>query len=421
MDSGVSRFRFGSGSLVALAAVGFLSVGIHACLPALIKGKWKWKRRNETDELLQAVVREAEDAMKAQPLLRKLFAPLTEAASFEEAVALAVSRRLANGSVSVNGLFQTCAAAFSDPSPQSEERPSVGECLRRDVAAVIERDPACNTSVEVLLFYKGFAALAAHRVAHWAWAVGDTHLALWLQSRVSEVWSLDIHPAARIGAGVMFDHGTGIVIGETATIGEGCTLLHGVTLGATGKDKGDRHPKVGKFVLIGAGASILGKIHINDCAKIGSGSIVLRHVPAGATAVGIPAKIVGRATERKPSLHNDLALHDVTLIAPGPQDRRLPPDCDFRCVWREIVSNAAPLAKHIGIFDFRAALRKFSMEDNDIANLFFQLDTDNDGLVAEGDLVNFWDLVAKFCKGRGPQMEKRPQVLQDLCSLLNKQ
>jgi len=184
--------------------------------------------------------------------------------------------------------------------------------LRADLLAVTERDPACLDAAHCLLHYKGFLGLQAHRVAHVLWTRGRKPLAHAFQSRCSEVFGMDLHPNATIGKGVMFDHGTGVVVGETARIGDECSLLHGVTLGGTGKKGGrDRHPKLGNCVLVGAGASILGNIRIGDRAKIGCGSVVLSAIPTGATAVGAPAKVVGRSKEAKPSVEGDSALEKV--------------------------------------------------------------------------------------------------------------
>ena len=197
---------------------------------------------------------------------------------------------------------------------------TMSKAVRRDAWAVLKRDPACKTLLEVVLFYKGFAALVCHRAARQKWMQAQqkrkkrSMTALFLQSQASAVFGVDIHPATSIGAGVMFDHGTGIVVGETATIGDGCTLLHGVTLGGTGKQSGDRHPKVGRNVLIGAGASILGNVRVGKGCKIGAGSIVLRDIPDGATAVGAPAKIIGRAIEAKPGSFMDDTLQTVALL-----------------------------------------------------------------------------------------------------------
>jgi len=234
-------------------------------------------------------------------------------------------------------------------SDELEHGHTMLESIRLDLLACVRRDPACDSPLEALLYYKGFASLVCHRSARRMWKKdvqdalngsntatatstaataaataagggGDTHhqhrppqrqskyVSLWLQSQASAAFGLDIHPAAEIGAGIMFDHGTGIVIGETAKIGDNCTFLHGVTLGGTGKHHGDRHPKVGRDVLIGAGANILGNIRIGDGAKIGAGSVVLKSIPHGCTAVGSPAKIVGFAGERRPGSSMDSTL-----------------------------------------------------------------------------------------------------------------
>jgi serine O-acetyltransferase len=208
----------------------------------------------------------------------------------------------------LRGIFQK---AFQNQD-SLEMGHTMKEAVRKDAMAVIDRDPACESLLEVVLFYKGFAALVVHRAARQKWLSRKRSMtALFLQSQASAVFAMDIHPGATIGAGILLDHGTGIVIGETAHLGDGCTMLHGVTLGGTGKDTGDRHPKVGKHVLIGAGASILGNILIGDRAKIGAGSIVLRPIPAGATAVGSPARIIGKTLEEDPASSLDENLHSV--------------------------------------------------------------------------------------------------------------
>ena len=203
------------------------------------------------------------------------------------------------------------------------------EAIRMDLKACLKRDPACESCLEIVLYFKGFASLVCHRAAKRKWMktvnvqqsqsqsqsnTNTRYVSLWLQSQASATFGVDIHPGATIGAGVMFDHGTGIVIGETATIGDNCTFLHGVTLGGTGKASGDRHPKVGKNVLIGAGATVLGNIKIGQGCKIGAGSVVLKPIPHGATAVGAPAKIIGFAKEHKPGSLLDSGFQNVVPI-----------------------------------------------------------------------------------------------------------
>lgn len=177
--------------------------------------------------------------------------------------------------------------------------------VRRDLLAVTERDPAAKSLSLPYLHFKGFQALQSYRVAHWLWGMQRHALALYLQSRISEAFNVDIHPAARIGQGILIDHGTSVVIGETAVVGDDVSLLHEVTLGGTGKEAGDRHPKVGKGVLIGAGAKILGNIKIGDGSKIAAGSVVLNEVPPNSTVAGVPARVVGKPKASEPSRSMD--------------------------------------------------------------------------------------------------------------------
>jgi len=192
-----------------------------------------------------------------------------------------------------------------------ETDPGIVEIAEADLKAVFERDPACKGYVQPFLFFKGFLALQTHRVAHWLWQEGRETLAFYLQSRSSELFQVDINPATRIGRGVFVDHGTGIVIGETAVIGDDVSMLQGVTLGGTGAEQGDRHPKVGKGVLLGAGAKVLGNIRIGDYAKIASGSVVLKDVPAGCTAAGVPARLVNCPTCEEPAKSMDHTLAEA--------------------------------------------------------------------------------------------------------------
>ncbi|MCC6356212.1 MAG: serine O-acetyltransferase [Verrucomicrobiae bacterium] len=183
--------------------------------------------------------------------------------------------------------------------------PEIGASARADIRAVSDRDPAAAGYAPTLLFFKGFQAIQAHRIAHWYWGQGRRSLAMFFQSRVSEVFGVDIHPAARIGRGILLDHASSFVAGETAVIEDDVSILHEVTLGGTGKEHGDRHPKVRRGVLIGAGAKILGNVEIGACAKIGAGSVVLADVPPHCTVVGVPAKVVGHPCEQLPALAMD--------------------------------------------------------------------------------------------------------------------
>jgi len=178
----------------------------------------------------------------------------------------------------------------------------IGDFIRSDLEAFKVRDPACKQYHMPLLYYKGFHALEAYRISHFLWNRGRSELAFYLQSRISEVFNVDIHPAAQIGAGIMLDHGTGIVIGETAVIEDHVSILHEVTLGGTGKIAGDRHPKIRSGVLIGAGAKILGNIEVGEGARVASGSLVLKDVPAHCTVAGVPAQLIGKCKENQPVL-----------------------------------------------------------------------------------------------------------------------
>lgn len=185
---------------------------------------------------------------------------------------------------------------------------SIGEAFRADLMAVTDRDPACQRLVEPLLYFKGFHAIQTHRLAHALWNVGRRDFALYLQSRSSEVFQTDIHPAARIGRGIFLDHATGLVVGATAVIEDNVSMLQDVTLGGTGKERGDRHPKVRQGVLIGAGAKILGNIEVGQCARVAAGSVVLKPVPRNSTVAGVPAQVVGTAGCAEPARSMDQLL-----------------------------------------------------------------------------------------------------------------
>lgn len=206
----------------------------------------------------------------------------------EEAVADRVASRLDHPDVSASLIRQAYGELF-------ESDPSVGDAMRADIVAVADRDPAATRYIEPVLYFKGFHALQTHRLSHFLWNKGRKDFALYLQSRASSVFAVDINPATRIGRGVFIDHGTGVVIGATAVIEDDVSLLQGVTLGGTGKERGDRHPKLRRGVLIGAGAKVLGNIEIGECSRVASGSVVLKRVPPRTTVAGIPARVVGTA------------------------------------------------------------------------------------------------------------------------------
>ena len=191
------------------------------------------------------------------------------------------------------------------------------ESTRADLLAVVDRDSACNELYTPFLYFKGFHALQSHRIAHWLWNNDRGSMALFFQNRVSVKFGVDIHPAARMGRGIMLDHATGLVIGETAVVGDNVSILQSVTLGGTGKEEGDRHPKIGNGVLISAGAKILGNIRVGEGAKVGAGSVVLEEVPAHTTVAGVPAKVVGRPATEAPALDMN---HDFCVDGQGAVD-----------------------------------------------------------------------------------------------------
>jgi serine O-acetyltransferase len=189
-----------------------------------------------------------------------------------------------------------------------EHRPQIVHAAARDLLAMFQRDPACFSPLEPLLFFKGFLALTTYRVSHQLWEDGRRWLALYFQSVASEVFSVDIHPAARIGCGILLDHATSFVVGETAIIEDDVSILHEVTLGGTGKDSGDRHPIIRSGVLLGAGAKILGRVEIGTGAKVGAGSVVLSDVAPHQTVAGVPAVVVGLSREHNPAIEMNQKL-----------------------------------------------------------------------------------------------------------------
>jgi serine O-acetyltransferase len=229
---------------------------------------------------------EAVEAFRRAPMLAGLFVEsILEQPSLEVAAFHRVSARLKTDLVPQTLLTETFTRAAT-------ETPEIGLGLRADLAAVLDRDPACERLIEPFLYFKGFHALQTHRLAFWLWQRGERDFALYLQSRSSDVFQTDIHPAAHFGRGVFLDHATGLVVGETAVVEDGVSLLQNVTLGGTGKEGGDRHPKVRRGVMIGAGAKILGNIEIGEFSRIAAGSVVLRAVAPYSTVAGIPAKVI---------------------------------------------------------------------------------------------------------------------------------
>jgi len=256
----------------------------------------------KTDAIFVQIRADAEDAVRREPALATfVITSVLNHETLESAIAHRVAARLDHQDVPGDLIRQV----FMD---EIERDPSIGEAFRADITAVVDRDPACMRFIEPLLYFKGFHAIQTHRLAHALWKAGRSDFALWLQSRSSEVFQTDINPAARIGKGIFLDHATGLVVGATAVIDDDVSILHSVTLGGTGKVGGDRHPKIRKGVLIGAGAKIIGNIEVGQCARIAAGSVVLADVPRNKTVAGVPAKVVGEAGCAEPARSMDQIL-----------------------------------------------------------------------------------------------------------------
>jgi serine O-acetyltransferase len=248
---------------------------------------------------------EAEDVVRREPELASfIYSSILHLDSFEDAVVHRIACRLDHPDVSADLIRQAYTDALDDDA-------ALGAAFRADIVACIDRDPAADRYLEPVLYFKGFHAIQAHRLAHWLWTKGRRDFAYYLQSRSSAVLQCDIHPAARIGRGIFLDHATGLVVGETAVIGDDVSMLHDVTLGGTGKEEGARHPTIGRGVLIGAGAKILGNIVVGDCARVASGSVVLKSVPPNSTVAGVPAKVVGEAGCAEPARTMDQLFYDA--------------------------------------------------------------------------------------------------------------
>lgn len=247
---------------------------------------------------------EAEDIVRREPELATfIYSTVLHQPTLEEAVIHRIAERLDHHELSGDLIRQAFQEAL-------RADPDIGNAFRADLVAVYDRDPATSRFIDPLLYFKGFHALQTHRLAHWLWKQGRKDFALYLQSRSSAAFQTDIHPAARIGRGIFLDHATGFVMGETASIDDDVSILHGVTLGGTGKENEDRHPKIGRGVLIGAGAKILGNITVGHCARIAAGAVVLKPVPNNVTMAGAPARVVGAAGCAEPSRTMDQMLKE---------------------------------------------------------------------------------------------------------------
>jgi len=248
---------------------------------------------------------EAEAIVAREPSLAGfIYASVLNHETLEEAVASRVADRLDDAALGGDMIRHAFGELF-------RERPEIGEVVRVDLVAVRDRDPACNRLIEPLLYFKGFHAIQTQRLSHWLFEGSRQDFALYLQSRASEVFQVDIHPAVPMGRGIFIDHATGVVIGGTAVIEDEVSILQDVTLGGTGKERGDRHPKIRRGVLIGAGAKILGNIEVGHCSRVAAGSVVLKPVPPKTTVAGVPARVVGQAGCAEPSRTMDQLLREI--------------------------------------------------------------------------------------------------------------
>lgn len=251
------------------------------------------------DTLWEQIRAEAAEGTWREPMLASfLHGTILNHKTFEDALGFQLASKLESATLPSLSLRDLIQEAF-------DEEKELGAFAREDLLAVHERDPACRKYCQPMLYFKGYLSIQAQRVAHYYWHQDRIHLAFFLQSRISEVFAVDIHPAAHLGKGCFIDHATGVVIGETAVVEDNVSMLHAVTLGGTGKERGDRHPKIRRGVLISAGAKILGNIEVGEGAKVAAGAVVLEDVPPHTTVAGVPARPIGRATSDQPALEMD--------------------------------------------------------------------------------------------------------------------
>jgi serine O-acetyltransferase len=265
------------------------------------------KGLDKVDPVWARIRSEAEEIARREPEFATfIYENVLHHDTLEAAVIHRVSERLGNSDISGDLIRQAYSEAVND-------EPVIGEIFRADIVATVDRDPATSRFIEPVLYYKGFHAIQTHRLAHWLLGKSRKDFALYLQSRASAVFQCDINPAAKIGRGIFLDHATGLVVGQTAVVEDDVSILHDVTLGGTGKENEDRHPKIRRGVMIGAGAKILGNIEVGHCSRIAAGSVVIKPVPNNVTVAGIPAKVVGEAGCPEPSRAMDQMLYGIML------------------------------------------------------------------------------------------------------------
>jgi serine O-acetyltransferase len=257
------------------------------------------------DPVWERLRAEAESMAEREPALAGfIHATLLNHDRLEHALSYHLARKLGGEDLSPLAVRETFEQAIA-------ANPEIGAAVRADLSAVLDRDPACHSFAEAFLFYKGFQALEAYRIAHWLWLEGRTTMALFFQSRISQIFAVDIHPAAKMGRGILLDHATGVVIGETSVVEDDVSIMQDVTLGGTGKESGDRHPKIRRGVLLSLGAKILGNIEVGEYSRVGAGSVVLKPIPPHCTAVGVPAKLVNCDCGENPSQSMDHYIEEL--------------------------------------------------------------------------------------------------------------
>ncbi|WGE59069.1 serine O-acetyltransferase [Actinobacillus equuli] len=260
---------------------------------------------SELNQIWQNIREEAQELVESEPMLASFFhATILKHSNLGGSLSYILANKLANPIMPAIALKEIIEEAY-------QANPQIIASAACDIDAVRTRDPAVDKWTTPLLYLKGYHAIQSYRVTHYLWQQGRKALAIYLQNEISVAFDVDIHPAAKLGCGIMFDHATGIVVGETAVIENDVSILQGVTLGGTGKEHGDRHPKIREGVMIGAGAKILGNIEIGRYSKIGANSVVLQPVPDHATAAGVPARIIGQSSVQKPAFDMNQYFEDI--------------------------------------------------------------------------------------------------------------
>jgi serine O-acetyltransferase len=261
--------------------------------------------KDKVDPIWSAMREQAEELTQSEPELASFaHATILKHERLEQALSYLLAKKIGGEDLSPMQVREIFEEALTTDL-------SIGDAVRADLSAVFQRDPACHSYAQAFLFFKGFHALESYRVAHYLWTHGRKTMALFIQNRMSDLFAVDIHPAAKLGRGIMIDHATGVVIGETAVVGDDVSMLHGVTLGGTGKQDEDRHPKVGRGVLLSTGAKVLGNIEIGEYSRVGAGSVVLKPVPPHTTVAGVPARVIGKAGSSRPSQDMDHKLPET--------------------------------------------------------------------------------------------------------------